>query len=419
MFGEKRHEAQAATMVCHLLKMLAPSFVLLLTLGCNADNHQGDSHAEVIYKTILGERVTLTSVLPGRVSAAVMSEVRPQVDGIIQERLFEEGGNVIKGQVLYQIDPAQYQAAYNTAKASLEEALAAAVALRLKEERYRRLISEKAISQQEFDDAISNHAQARARVARARATLETAAINLAYTQIKAPVAGRIGRSAFTPGALVTANQSVPLAVIQQTENVYVDINQSSLDMLRLRRQWAQNAVVRNEGSAKVHLLMEDDTPYTLTGDYQSVPPRWIEGELLSSEITVGQSTGNVNLRAVFPNPEGLLLPGMYVKATIEEGDVENAILVPQRAIVSDNSGASYALVLEKDASGADLFLVKRRAVALGRAQGKNWLVRSGLKPGDAIVVVGLQKAIPDEVVKGLPQQEDPVSLSFRKPAQAD
>lgn len=419
MSAEQRRKAQTATMTCRLLKLLAPCLVMLLVLGCNADNQQGDSHAEVIYKTVTAERVALTSVLPGRVSAAVMSEVRPQVDGIIQERLFDEGGNVTKGQVLYLIDPAQYQAAYNTAKASLEEAIAAAVALRLKEERYRRLINEKAISQQEFDDAISNHAQARARVARARATLETAAINLAYTQIKAPVAGRIGRSAFTPGALVTANQAAPLAVIQQTENVYVDINQSSLDMLRLRRQWAQNAVVRNEGSAKVHLLMEDDTPYTLTGDYQSVPPRWIEGELLSSEITVGQSTGNVNLRAVFPNPEGLLLPGMYVKATIEDGVIENAILVPQHAIISDNSGAAHALVLEKDASGADLFVVKRRAVTLDRTQGKNWLVRSGLKPGDAIVVVGLQRAIPDEVVKGLPQPADPVSLSFRKPVQAD
>ena len=396
MSAEQRRKAQTATMTCRLLKLLAPCLVMLLVLGCNADNQQGDSHAEVIYKTVTAERVALTSVLPGRVSAAVMSEVRPQVDGIIQERLFDEGGNVTKGQVLYLIDPAQYQAAYNTAKASLEEAFAAAVALRLKEERYRRLINEKAISQQEFDDAISNHAQARA-----------------------PVAGRIGRSAFTPGALVTANQAAPLAVIQQTENVYVDINQSSLDMLRLRRQWAQNAVVRNEGSAKVHLLMEDDTPYTLTGDYQSVPPRWIEGELLSSEITVGQSTGNVNLRAVFPNPEGLLLPGMYVKATIEDGVIENAILVPQHAIISDNSGAAHALVLEKDASGADLFVVKRRAVTLDRTQGKNWLVRSGLKPGDAIVVVGLQRAIPDEVVKGLPQPADPVSLSYRKPVQAD
>lgn len=419
MSAEQRRKTQTATTVCRLLKLLVPCLVVLLVWGCNADNPQGDTRAEVIYKTLSVDRVALTSVLPGRVSAAVMSEVRPQVDGIIQERLFEEGSNVTRGQILYQIDPAQYQAAYNTARASLEEAIAAAVALRLKEERYRRLINDKAISQQEFDDAISNHAQARARVARAKATLEAAAINLAYTQIKAPVAGRIGRSAITPGALVTANQSAPLAVIQQTENVYVDINQSSQDMLRLRRQWAQNAVVRNEGSARVHLLLEDNTPYTLTADYQSVLPRWIEGELLFSEITVGQSTGNVNLRALFPNPEGLLLPGMYVKATIEEGVVENAILVPQSAIISDNSGAAHALVLEKDASGADLFIVKRRAVTLDRAQGKNWLVRSGLKAGDAIVVVGLQRAIPDEVVKGLPQQGEPVSVSSLKPAQAD
>lgn len=406
----------------------APLWPALLSLclglflaGCDQTEQQPEP-AEVAYEVMAAEYLTLNSELPGRVCAEVTAEVRPQVDGIIQARLFEEGARVNAGQVLYQIDPAMYQAALNTAQAALEEAEANVTALERLETRYRQLIGSNSVSRQELDNAVAEHGQARARVARARAELETAAIRLAYTQIKAPVSGRIGRSSVTPGALVAAGQADVLAVIHQTDRVYVDFSQAGADLLRLRRSIAQNKIARNGGSTKVRLLLEDGTPYTLMADHQTVPTRWIIGNLLFSEVFVSRSTGSVVIRAVFDNPEGLLLPGMYVKAVMEEGVMENAVLAPQQAVISDGSGGHYALVLRPaeaeqtppaaapQSAGQEgqtpLFRVERTAVRPDRAFGNRWIMASGLAPGDLLVVEGLQKAVPGEMVRGRPASAD-------------
>lgn len=377
---------------------------LLLTTIAGCAEEASETHApqEVRYIPVVTERITMTIDLPGRVSAIVMSEVRPQVDGIILKRLFEEGSVVEKGQILYHIDPAVYQTAYNTAKAVLAEAEATVIALALQEKRYRSLIATKSISRQELDNAIAEHAQARARIARAKAELETAAINLAYTQIKAPVSGRISVSSVTPGALVTANQPTALAVIQQTNRVYVDFTQSSTDTIRLRRAMAQGKMAPNGSATKVRLTLEDGSPYTRTAqDHEKGNPEWIHGDLLFADISVGRSTGGVLVRAVFDNPDGLLLPGMYVQATIEEGAMGNAILIPQRSVLSGASGGHFVFVLRENDSGEDLFQVERRNITLDRAFGSRWIIKSGLSSGDVLVVEGLQKAVPGELVKGL------------------
>lgn len=373
-----------------------------MTSGCDEKRSHTAGPVELHYAALSGERITLTSDLPGRVSALVVSEVRPQVDGIILERLFEEGADVVRGQVLYQIDPAVYQAKYNTVKAALAEAEAHVATLALLEKRYINLVKTNAVSRQELDNAISDHRQARARIARAQAELETAAINLAYTNIKAPVSGRIGTSAVTPGALVTAHQPAALAVIQQTDRVYVDITQSSADTIRLRRAMAQGKMSPNGSAAKVRLTLEDGSPYTLvTHDGESNAPEWIHGDLLFSEISVGQTTGSVSVRAVFDNPDGLLLPGMYVTATIEEGALNNAVLIPQGSVLSSGSGGHFVYLLKKNASGDGLFQVERREITLSRTLGNRWIVKSGLVPGDLLIVEGLQKAVPGAIVKGV------------------
>ena len=259
-------------------RLVLTLWVTAFLCGCHETTSPPEQKAEVRYFSVAEEPLPLTSTLPGRVSALVVSEVRPQVDGIISKRLFKEGANVQQGQILYQIDPALYEAAYNTAKATLAEAQASVSSLALLEKRYRALIRTQSISRQELDNAISNHRQARARVDKAKAELETAAINLAYTQIKAPVSGRIGASSVTAGALVTANQTQPLATIQQIDRVYVDLNQSSVDAIRLRRSLAVGTVSSNR-NIKVRLMLEDGSPYTLVGDSRDEEPQWIEGDL--------------------------------------------------------------------------------------------------------------------------------------------
>ena len=453
-----------------LLTALAALLCLcLLQTGCSDQDQPASDTPQARYLPVTPERLVLTSELPGRVAALVTAEVRPQVDGIIQQRLFEEGAVVARGQTLYQIDPAVYEAARNTARAELEEAQVHAAAQQKREARVRVLARANAVSQQELDDVQAELGRARARVARARAALETAEINLDYTHIKAPVAGKIGRSSITRGALVTANQTSPLAVIQQIDHVYVDITQPSANMLRLRRLAASLGPAWGKGASGARLILEDGTPYAAptaptaptaaeadvasamgtagaagtpdmvgtadtamaatatsaqnTANAQNAPdpanaadtamatgaePHWITGDLLFAEISVAQSTGNVSLRALFPNPEGLLLPGMYARVLIEEGVIENALLVPQRAVMTDSEGRHFVMTLQgpqrppQGRDAAPVFTVQRKNVQLDRPHGNRWLVRSGLESGDLVVIEGLQKAADGGKAVGTP-----------------
>ncbi|WP_288109187.1 efflux RND transporter periplasmic adaptor subunit [Limnobacter sp.] len=319
------------------------------------------------------------SELQGRTSAYLVSEVRPQVSGIVQKRLFVEGGLVKAGQSLYQIDPSTYQAIYASAKAALEKAQANLAAAKVKQARYQDLVKINAVSQQDFDDANAALKQTQADVSAAQAAVDAARINLAYTQVKAPISGRIGRSSVTPGALVQQGQATALATIQQLDPIYVNLTQTTTDLLALKRQLASGKLEKtSKGGAKVKLTLEDGTPYPKDGDLQF------------SDVTVDPTTGSVTLRAVFPNPDGLLLPGMYVRAALNEGTLKNAILVPQQAIARDSTGSAVALVLN------DKNIVEQRRVETEKAVGDQWLIASGLKAGDRLIVRGLQKVKPGQ-----------------------
>ncbi len=331
------------------------------------------------------EPVTLTMELSGRISPQMVAEVRPQVGGIILKRLFTEGSEVKAGEPLYQIDPATYQAAYSSAKAALAKAEANGFTIRQKSERYKQLVAISAVSRQEYDDATAALKQAEADIEAGKAAVETARINLAYTKITAPIAGKIGRSTVTPGALVTANQATALATIQQLDPVYVDVTQSSADLLRLKRNLASGELKGNEpGQATVKLLLEDNSTYPQTGT------------LKFSEVTVDQSTGSVILRAQFPNPNHLLLPGMFVRGLIQEGVRDQVMLVPQRGVSRDPAGNAIALVAgEND-------VVERRVLKTERTVGDAWLVTDGLKVGERVIVEGIQRIRPGVTVKVVP-----------------
>jgi membrane fusion protein (multidrug efflux system) len=339
---------------------------------------------EVNTVTVHPERAVLTTELPGRTAAYLIAEVRPQVSGIILERLFEEGSNVKAGSRLYQIDPAPYQAAYDQAKAALAVAEANLPATRSRAERLRGLVQIHAVGQQDYDDAAAALLRAEASVASARAAVESARINLAYTPLKAPISGRIGRSAVTVGAMVTAYQPAALAVIQQLDPIYVDVTQASADLLRLRRGLASGRLTTTGSLRKVKLILEDGTPY----------PH--EGRLQFRDVTVDSTTGSVVLRMVFPNPDYTLLPGMFVRATVEEGVNEKAFLAPQQGVSRDAKGNATALVVGADGK------VEERQLELDRAMGDRWLVTSGLRDGDQVIVEGLQKVRPGVPVKAVP-----------------
>lgn len=382
---------------------------------------------EVRYQQIAFEQVVLTRQLPGRVSALLVSEVRPQVSGIIQTRLFEEGAEVVAGQPLYQIDPAIYQATYNNAKANLVRVIANEEAARLLAERSTRLSKIKAVSIQERDDAVAAYNQIKAEIVAARESVETAAINLGYTLVKAPVGGRIGRSFVTPGALVTENQRDPLATIQQISPVYVDVTQSSVELLQLRRALAAGHLHSNgQNALKVRLIHGDGTFHARLSTQKDTPMEPIEGDLLFSDITVEQSTDSVLLRAKFENPDGTLLPGMYVRAEIIEGVREQAIVVPQKSVVRDVRGQTIVYVLSKtppdqgkdvktlQAIGENDFYVTTRQVAIDRNIGHKWLLSSGLEPGELLLVDGVQFAVPGHLVSGTP-----ASAAETNPPQAE
>jgi len=339
---------------------------------------------EVSAVAVRPERVVLTTELPGRTAAYLVAEVRPQVSGSLQQRLFVEGSDIKAGSVLYKIDPAPYQAAYDQAKAALAVAEANLPATRLRAERLKGLVEIHAVGQQDYDDAAAALLRAEASVASARAAMESARINLAYTPLKAPISGRIGRSAVTVGAMVTAYQPVALAVIQQLDPIYVDVTQSSADLLRLRRGLASGEL-KNTGSLRnVRLMLEDGTPY----------PR--EGKLQFRDVTVDPTTGSVVLRMVFPNPDSILLPGMFVRAIVEEGVNEQAILAPQQGVTRNRRGDAVALVVDSEGK------VAQRALEVDRAIGDRWLVTKGLAAGDQVIVDNLQKIRPGDPVKAVP-----------------
>jgi membrane fusion protein (multidrug efflux system) len=340
---------------------------------------------EVAVVSLKTERVSLTTVLNGRTFPYLIAEIRPQVNGIILKRLFTEGSDVTAGGLLYQIDPAPYQAAYDQAKAALAVAEARVPPARSRAERFKELAAVHAVGEQDYDDAVSALATAEAGVESAKAALENARINLAYTPIKSPISGRIGRSSVTVGALVNAYQPAALAVVQQLDPIYVDVIQSSNEVLRLRQKLQSGRLKQDkEAWSKVRLELGDGTPYPL------------EGRLEFRDITVDPNTGSVTLRAVFPNPDKVLLPGMFVRAIVEEGVSEQAVLAPQQGVSRDTKGQPYAWIVNAENK------VEQRMLDIDRAVGDQWLVAKGLAAGDRVIVEGQLRVRPGAAVKAVP-----------------
>ncbi len=339
---------------------------------------------QVGYVTIKAEPVTRTTELPGRTAPTLSSDVRPQVNGIIKARLFTEGADVAAGQVLYQIDSAPYQATLDQAKGTLASGQANLTTTRLQAQRYADLVKINAVSRQDNDNVQATYRQALATVQTDQAAVESAQINLGYTQVRAPISGRIGRSAITAGALVTAEQTAALATIQALNPIYVDVTQSADALLKLRQALSGGQLDRAPSSTQVKLVLSDGTPYAESG------------VLKFSEVTVDQSTGSVTLRAVFPNPHDVLLPGMFVRATLNEGVYQNGILAPQQGVSHDPKGAASAFVVGADGKA------QPRALTTAEAIGDKWLITSGLKPGDKLIVEGLLKVQPGAKVRAVP-----------------
>jgi membrane fusion protein (multidrug efflux system) len=332
--------------------------------------------------TVQAQAVPITTELPGRVEGYRYADVRPQVNGIILKRLFVEGSDVKAGQQLYQIDPAPYQASY-------DGAIAANASARALAERYKPLAEANAVSKQDYDNAVASHLQAQAAV-------ETARINLIYTRVLSPITGRIGRSLITEGALVTANQATAIATIQQLDPVYVDVTQPTTTLLRLQKEAATGLLKQNEaGKAQVQVRLEDGSDYAHTGTLEF------------SEVTVDEGTGSVTLRALVPNPERLLLPGMFVREEIQEGVRQDAVLAPQQGVSHDQKGEPNALVVGPDNT------VELRSVKTDRAVGDQWLVTSGLKAGDRVIVEGIQSAKPG--AKVVPEEYRPPDEKTAQP----
>ncbi|MFT4255082.1 MAG: efflux RND transporter periplasmic adaptor subunit [Caulobacter sp.] len=362
------------------LLMALPLGLAGLTAACSkASQPKAPGVAEVGVVTLTAGAVTISSELTGRVVAAMSAQVRPQVAGVVQARLFKEGGMVKAGQPLYQIDPRPFRAAHEEAAASLESARASLVTAQAKADRYGRLSDLEAVSKQDIDDTVASARQAKASVRQNEAALETAKINLAYTKVYAPISGRIGRSSVTPGALVTASQTDALATIQQLDPIFVDITQSSQQLLQLRRGLAKGSVL--PATAEVTLKLEDGSTYDQAGTIEF------------SEVSVDEDAGTVVLRARFPNPDGLLLPGMFVRVETPQGVAPNAILAPQQGITRDAKGQATALIVDAGDQ------VVQRDVTAAQAVGDKWLITSGLKAGDRLIVEGVDKVAAGSKVK--------------------
>lgn len=373
-------------MTKHARFALLPSFIIIsaaLLAGCN---DQGDTQAhpaepQVTVHVVESAPLAVTTELPGRTTPFRIAEVRPQVSGIVLKRNFTEGSDIEAGQSLYQIDPATYQADYDSAKGELAKSEAAAAIAHLTVKRYVPLVGTKYISQQEYDQAIADARQADAAVIAAKAAVESARINLAYTKVTSPISGRIGKSSVTEGALVTNGQATELATVQQLDPIYVDVTQSSSDFMRLRQSVEQGSLHKDNTRSNVELVMENGQAYPLKGTLQF------------SDVTVDESTGSITLRAVFPNPQHTLLPGMFVRARIDEGTQPNAILVPQQGVTRTPRGDAMVMIVN------DKDQVEARDVIATQAIGDKWLISKGLQPGDKVIVSGLQKARPGEQVK--------------------
>jgi membrane fusion protein (multidrug efflux system) len=361
---------------------------VLSAAGCSRSGAKQAGPAgpvEVGVVTLESSAVTLTRELPGRTSAFRVAEVRARVNGIVLKRSFVEGSDVREGQTLFVIDPAPYRAALEGAKAQLARAEAQLANNKLLAQRNAELVADNAVSKQEYETTMATLKASEADVAAGKAAVEAAQINLGYTNVTSPVAGRIGRSMVTEGAYVQASQATLLAVVQQLDPVYVDVTQSSVDVLRLRRDLEEGKVQSaGKGQAKVKLLLEDGREYGLPGVLQF------------ADVTVDPTTGSIALRALFPNPKRELMPGMFVRARLEEGVNPDAILVPQQAVSRDQKGLPFALVVGADRK------VERRSIVTDRAVGDSWLVSSGLKRGEQVVVEGLQKVRPGAEVKAVP-----------------
>lgn len=372
---------------------------VLGTAACRRGQQPGAGMAappppEVAVVEIRASRVELTTELPGRTNPYLVAEVRPQVNGILRERRFEEGSDVREGQLLYQIDPTPYEAAYNQAQAALAVAEAGLPALRARAARLKELVAIDAAGQQDRDDALAALQQAEASVASAKAAIETARVNLSYTPLRAPIRGRIGKSTVTPGALVTAYQPVALTTITQLDPIYVDVTQSSADLLALRRRLASGDLRESESRrTAVRLLLEDGTPYSHTGT------------LRFRDVTVEPTTGSISLRMVFPNPDHVLLPGMFVRAVIEDAVDEHALLVPQQAVTRDPKGQPVVLVVTADNK------VEQRVLKVDREIGQAWLARDGVSEGDRVIVEGSQRVRPGASVKPVPYAGGPAAAA--------
>jgi membrane fusion protein (multidrug efflux system) len=371
----------------HLALASALALATVTTAGCGGPSAPQQQQAvEVGVVTLKAQPVTVSTSLSGRTAATAVAEVRPQVDGIIQTRLFTEGSVVKAGQPLYQIDARLYKATLDTSRAQLENAQATLYSAQAKARRYGTLGETDAVSAQDRDETIASARAATASVHQYQAAIRTAQVNLGFTKVYAPITGRIGRSAFTQGALVTSGQSDALATIQQLDPIFVDITQSSSDLLKLRKSLAKGTIM--PGSTAVTLTLEDGTQYPQQGTVEF------------NEVNVDPEAGTVTLRAKFPNPDGLLMPGMFVKVDTPQGVVRSAILAPQQGITRDAKGNGVALVV--NAQGK----VEQRSVVVGQAIGDKWLISSGLKAGDRLIVEGTDKTRAGATVKAVTAKLD-------------
>lgn len=373
------------------LRLAAAALLTLAAAGCSDKSAQQPAPrapATVGVVTLQPERQTVTTELPGRTSAFLTAEIRPQVGGIVQKRLFTEGADVKAGQVLYQIDPASFQVALASAEAALEKARATLGTTETNARRNAELVKIDAISRQVFDESQAAAVQARSDVAVARANLDTARINLGYTAIKAPISGRSSTSTVTPGALVTANQTTALTTITQNDPLYVDVTQSSTEVLRLKNEMARGRYQRvGNAEARITIKLEDGSDYAHPGRLQF------------SGVSVNPTTGAITLRAIVPNPDGLLMPGMYVRAVLQAGVNEQTLLVPQQSVTRDAAGNPSVLLVTADGNK-----LERRRITTGAAVGSRWEVVSGLAAGDRVLVDGAQRARAGDTVNPVPWQ---------------